>query len=79
MTGWISLRNGQKAVHELADHLRTEASDRIAIHLDCYVSIPRQVNQINFDAIQLGLLKPQDFKATGQFFGNKCRSSMWDT
>ncbi|HEY9642741.1 MAG TPA: EAL domain-containing protein [Coleofasciculaceae cyanobacterium] len=68
LTGWISLRNGQKAVNELADRLKVEASDRIASHLSNYLAVPRQLNQVNFDAIELGLLNPQDLEKTGHFF-----------
>jgi diguanylate cyclase (GGDEF)-like protein len=68
LTGWISLRNGQKAVNELADQLRIEASDRIAAHLDHYLAVPKQINQVNLNAIELGLLDLSDLKTTGQFF-----------
>jgi diguanylate cyclase (GGDEF)-like protein len=68
LTGWISLRNGQKAVNNLTDRLRVEASDRIAAHLDNYLTAPQQINQINLDAIELGLLNLQDLQTTGRFF-----------
>lgn len=68
LTGWVSLRNGQKAVNELADRLRLESGDRIASHLDCYLAVPQQINQVNADAIELGLLDLQDLKTTGRFF-----------
>jgi diguanylate cyclase (GGDEF)-like protein len=68
LTGWMSLQNGQKAVNNLADQLRIEASDRIAAHLDSYLTVPKQINQVNLDAIDLGLLDLNDSTTTGKFF-----------
>ncbi|MGG6294821.1 ATP-binding protein [Leptolyngbya sp. AN02str] len=56
LTGWFSLRNGQKAVNELATQLQSEVSTRIHQHLDSYLAIPKQINQTNTEAIRLGLL-----------------------
>ncbi|MFH7027385.1 MAG: hypothetical protein ACHBN1_18775 [Heteroscytonema crispum UTEX LB 1556] len=36
LTGYISLRNGQKAVNDLASQLRSEVNSRIDQHLDAY-------------------------------------------
>ncbi len=71
LTGWMSLQNGQKAVNELADQLRIEASNRIATHLDKYLTTPKQINQVNLIAIDLGLLDLNDLKKTGQFFSRQ--------
>ena len=68
LTGWMSLQNGQKAVNELADQLRIEASDRIAAHLDSYLTVPKQINQVNLDAIDLGLLDLNDSNTVEKFF-----------
>ena len=68
LTGWFSLRNGQKAVHELATQLRLEVSDRVRQHLDVYLATPQQINQINVEAINLGLLNLQDFQRTERYF-----------
>jgi PAS domain S-box-containing protein len=68
LTGYFALRNGQKAVNNLAIQLRVEVSDRVRQHLDSYLATPHQINQINLDATQLGLLNLQDFQKTGQYF-----------
>lgn len=60
LTGWLSLRNGQKAVNDVATALRKETSARIQQHLDTYLESPHLVNQINADAMILGLLNLQD-------------------
>ena len=43
-------------------------SDQVVLYLDDYTSIPHQINQVNLDAINLGLLKLKDFEKTGQYF-----------
>ncbi|MGI8504077.1 MAG: ATP-binding protein [Hassallia sp.] len=68
LTGYLSLRNGQRAVNELASRLRGEVSSRIDQHLDSYLETARHLAQINGDAIDLGLLDPQDLKGIGHYF-----------
>ena len=68
LTGWLSIRNGQKAVSELAGRLQTEAGKRVSVHLDSYLSVPHQVNQINMDAVELGMVNLQDFNKLGKYF-----------
>ena len=61
LTGWVSLRNGQRAVNQLASQLRSEVSSRVQQHLQTYTDTPHQVNQINANAIRSSLLKVEDF------------------
>lgn len=68
LTGYLCLRNGQKAVVDLETQLQNEVSDRIAQHLDNYLKIPHTINQINADAVELGLLNLQNLKTTGHYF-----------
>lgn len=68
LTGWLSIRNGQQAVNELAGQLQTEAGKRVSTHLDAYLSAPHQINQINLDAIDLGMIDLQDFNRLGKYF-----------
>jgi diguanylate cyclase (GGDEF)-like protein len=68
LTGWISLRNNQSAIHDLSSQLQAETSSQISQHLDGYLQIPHQINQTNLAAIELGLLNLKDLKTTGQFF-----------
>jgi diguanylate cyclase (GGDEF)-like protein len=56
LTGWISLQNGEKAVNDLATQLRSEVTARIEQKLTDHLHAAPLVNQINLDAIQLGLL-----------------------
>ncbi|MBW4468161.1 MAG: EAL domain-containing protein [Pegethrix bostrychoides GSE-TBD4-15B] len=56
LTGWISLRNGQKAVNDLASQLRNEVAARIQQKLSDHLRIAPLVNQVNVDALRLGML-----------------------
>ncbi|PSB08024.1 hybrid sensor histidine kinase/response regulator [Pleurocapsa sp. CCALA 161] len=68
LTGYLSLRNGQKAVNDLASQMRSNATNNIDRHLDSYLSIPTKLNQINLQAVRLSLLKLNDFERTEKYF-----------
>ena len=73
LVGYFSWRNGQKAVANLASHLIGEISLRIDEHLNNYLSVPKQVNQINLQAIQVGLLDLNNFDSLGKYFWNQLK------
>ncbi len=54
LVGWLSWRNGERAVNKLAGQLSAEVSDRIAGQLDAYLAVPVQVNQFNAIALETG-------------------------
>ena len=56
LTGYLSLRNGQQAVNDVATHLRSEITNRIEDRLNTYLATPPLVNRINENAIRLGTL-----------------------
>lgn len=68
LTGWLSLRNGQNAVNDVASQLRTEVTARIQQHVTTYLETPHLVNQINADAIRLGLLNVEDIPSLERYF-----------
>ena len=68
LIGYISFRKGEQAVEELAEELITEVTKTVDSRLDYYLSIPHQVNQINADAIQMGLIDLNDREVTAQYF-----------
>ncbi|MEL6350923.1 MAG: ATP-binding protein [Cyanobacteria bacterium J06627_28] len=68
LTGYLSLRNGQRAVNDLAEQLRAEASNRIDQHLDDYLVTARQVTKTNGVAFDLGLLDPSEIEQLGEYF-----------
>jgi signal transduction histidine kinase/DNA-binding response OmpR family regulator len=68
LTGYLSIRNGQKAVNDLAFQLRNEVGTRIDQHLDSYLATPRQLARLNADSIKVGLLKPDNLENLGRTF-----------
>jgi signal transduction histidine kinase len=56
LTGYLSIRNGQKAVNEVASELRREIANRVEQNLQTYLSTPRQVLGSNQNVIDMGLL-----------------------
>ncbi|MEN9520064.1 MAG: hypothetical protein RLZZ381_2652 [Cyanobacteriota bacterium] len=74
LTGYLSLRYGQKAVNNLAVQLQKDVSDRIEQHLDSYLGIPHQINQLNARAINLGLIDTQDLRTFGRYFWQQMRT-----
>ncbi|RKZ93250.1 MAG: guanylate cyclase [Candidatus Parabeggiatoa sp. nov. 1] len=63
LTGWLSFRNGQKAVHDLATQLRSEITTRIDQYLNSHTLIPYRANQMNVNVIELGLLNLNDINS----------------
>lgn len=68
LTGYLSMRNGQRAINDLADQLTTEVSDRIDQRLDNYLNIPKTINRQNESLIEQNLLNLNDFEVTGKHF-----------
>ncbi|MEG4281736.1 ATP-binding protein [Microcoleus sp. A006_D1] len=68
IVGYLSFRNGQKAVNDLASQLRTEVSSRIDQHLDSQLDTARHLAQVNADAFDVGLLDPKDLDNMARFF-----------
>lgn len=74
LTGFLSLRNGQRAVQELAIQLQQEVGGRIEQHLESYLEASVQVNRINAEAIRLGILDVDDPDALTQQFWQQIRT-----
>lgn len=68
LVGYLSFKNGQQAVDDLAERLMDQSSDLVSKHLDNYLATPQKINQINQDAIALKLLDLKDFKTAGHYF-----------
>ena len=60
IVGYLSLKNGQVAVENLANRLMQEVCDRVQQKLEAYVAIPHVVNQITADAVRLEQLDLED-------------------
>lgn len=66
--GYLSFKNGQKAVNDLASQLMDEVSDRAAARLDDYLEIPHLINAINDSAIRLNQLDVNDLSSFEKHF-----------
>ncbi|MCC5634341.1 response regulator [Nostoc sp. CHAB 5844] len=73
LVGYLSFRNGQKAVNDLADQLTTKVNGLVEKHLDTYLATPHQVNQINLAAIKLKMLNLQDYQLASLYFWKQMR------
>jgi diguanylate cyclase (GGDEF)-like protein len=56
LVGYLSFKNGQQAVNELALNLQDKATGRVIDRLDNYLEQPQLINQINVDAANIGEL-----------------------
>ncbi len=74
LTGWLSLRNGRIAVNDVAAQLREEVTSRIHQHINSYIETPHQVNQLNLDAIRLGILNVQDSASLRRYFSKQIQN-----
>ncbi|BAY30676.1 two-component sensor histidine kinase [Nostoc carneum NIES-2107] len=68
LVGYLSFKNGQKAVQGLADQLMDRTNSIVEQHLNSYLAIPHKVNQINADAIAMGLLDVRDRQTLSKYF-----------
>ncbi|MBD2214900.1 response regulator [Nostoc linckia FACHB-104] len=74
LVGYLSFKNGEKAVQELAEQLMKRTTSEVDNHLDAYLSIPHKVTQINTDAVRMGLLNVGDRKTVGKFFWHQMQA-----
>jgi two-component system sensor histidine kinase ChiS len=70
LVGYLSFRNGQQAVANLANQLIGEVSDRTQQHLKSYTELPQNIAQLVVDDIALGgiNLRPQNLQGADRYF-----------
>lgn len=73
LVGYLSFRSGQQAVNTLVNELLAQMSDRVNSRLDTYLALPHQINQININAIDMGLLDLQNTRRAGYYFWKQAR------
>ncbi|MDM9581685.1 MULTISPECIES: EAL domain-containing protein [unclassified Nostoc] len=71
LTAFLSLKNGQKAVNDVATQLRNEVTTRIHQHVTNYIEIPQLVTQINANAVHIGQLSLKDAKSLERHLWNQ--------
>lgn len=68
LVGYLSFKNGERAIEQLAQDIQLEVKSRIDRHLDSYLATPVRLIQTNVDAYELGILDVFNFQKTGQYF-----------
>jgi signal transduction histidine kinase len=68
LVGYLSFRNGQQAVNDLAEKLLDKSNAVVTQRLDKYLQTAQDINQLNAEAIRLGELNLQDFVRAGRHF-----------
>lgn len=58
LVGYLSYRNGRRAVNDVAEQLRTETTLRIRDHLRTFLDIPHGITQANAYLMGEGLIDP---------------------
>ncbi len=82
LVGYLSFRNGQQAVNDVASQLRREISQQIEQKLLDHIEIPHLINQINAEAVRRGDLQTHD-TASERYLGRQIQiqileSITWD-
>ncbi|NEO52960.1 MAG: response regulator [Okeania sp. SIO3B5] len=68
VVGYISMRNGQRAVNDVVTQLLNEQVARVEQSLQAYLHVPHQVNQINAAAIRNGQLDLENTSQLENYF-----------
>ncbi|MBE9162048.1 response regulator [Tychonema sp. LEGE 06208] len=74
LVGYLSFRNGQKAVNNVASQLRREVVARVQLHLTSYLAKPHLIEQIHINTIRQKLLDPTNFKQIEGYFWQQSQS-----
>ncbi|MDJ0708338.1 MAG: response regulator [Leptolyngbyaceae cyanobacterium MO_188.B28] len=75
LTGWLSFRNGQQAVRDLATQLSIEISARIDEHVYAYLSQTNLLQQMSQVAIESGDLDPDNLSSLERHFWHQLKAS----
>jgi two-component system sensor histidine kinase ChiS len=73
LTGYLSFRNGQKAVDELAQQLQAEISLRIEERVENYLSQAHLINQTNIMGVRLNTLDLTNLDQLDRHFAQQIR------
>ena len=68
LTGWLSLRNAQKAVNDLADRLSEEIAAKVEQHVQGYLGTSELFLRMNANAVKTGNLNLRDFPGLERYF-----------
>jgi methyl-accepting chemotaxis protein len=68
ITGYLSIRNGQQTVSDLATKIEKSSSKQIEQQLEAYLPLVPKLAKINADAVHSGNLNLQNLTQVGQVF-----------
>ena len=68
LVGYLSFRNGQQAVNDLANQLIDSATQRVDDQLDTYLNLPQQLGKVTAQAIATDQLDLTDPEASERYF-----------
>lgn len=68
LVGYLSFRNGQRAVNDLVNQLESSTAQRIEQHTQAYLRFPQQLQRNTQVSIENGELDPNNFDALKRYF-----------
>src|ERR671933_287957 len=71
LVGYLSYRNGQKAVEDLAYQLMDEVDERVEQNLQHYLDVPKHINQNLAAAIRTRVLDWKNFSGLERYFAQQ--------
>jgi signal transduction histidine kinase len=74
LVGYLSFKNGEKAVSDLAQQLVAKTGQQIDDHLDNYLALPLELNAINAEAIRNGRLDFSDRRNIDHYFWTQAKA-----
>ena len=75
IVSWLFYSNSQEAVEEIATDLLDQVSDRTYEQIQLYLATPHFINQLNANAMELGLLDLRDRNAMERYFVHQFRAA----
>ncbi len=73
LTGWLSLRNGERAIANVTAQLRAEVTARIQQEVQTYLDVPERLVRLNVEAVRSDLLNPADWNQLERVFWQQLR------
>lgn len=74
LVGYFSFRSGQKAVSDLANQLIDKTSQQVNTHLNVYLALPQQLNELNAGAIATGRINFNNAKDSEQILWQQAKT-----
>jgi two-component system sensor histidine kinase ChiS len=79
LVGYLSFKNGQKSVNDLAARLTSETSARIQQHVMSYLDKPHHTLQLISMGIESGDINPDNFTNLGKYFWEIVKNTNQDS